>query len=96
MAATQPSGCQTGVAAAPEMAANARQGSFLPFKSYLVPESVNAQEEKMMKETSTVFKIRLLAKGDPKKQEGFIELWKHKGKIMEQQKPFDFLDEIPP
>jgi hypothetical protein len=49
----------------------------------------------MGEETSTIFKIRLLAKSKSDKQEGFIELWKHEGKIMDQREPFDFLDEIP-
>ena len=49
-----------------------------------------------MAETSTIFKVRLLAKSKPNLQEGFLELWKHEGGIIRSQKvPFDHLDAIP-
>jgi hypothetical protein len=56
-------------------------------------------------ETSTQFKIRLLKKGSKGMQEGFIDLWKHEGKLVPRnyQAPakvkrslaFNYLDEIP-
>jgi hypothetical protein len=47
-------------------------------------------------ETSTIFKVRLLAKSRPDLQEGFLELWKHEGAIVQSQKvAFDHLDAIP-
>ena len=50
----------------------------------------------MKKDTGTIFKVYLLAKGSPDKQEGFIELWKHRGKLQRIRNiPFDYVDELP-
>ncbi len=49
-------------------------------------------------QTSTILKVRLFAKTRPKKEEGVLELWKHKGKIissLDRRKQFDRLVEIP-
>jgi hypothetical protein len=50
------------------------------------------------RETGTILKIYLLAKAKDGKEEGMVELWKHKGKklAMSRQKAhFDRLNEIP-
>ncbi|MFZ0913920.1 MAG: hypothetical protein WBQ76_01220 [Candidatus Korobacteraceae bacterium] len=50
----------------------------------------------MEQKTGTIFKVYLLEKGDPHKQEGFIELWKHKGELQRiHNLPFDYLDKLP-
>jgi hypothetical protein len=51
----------------------------------------------MRKNTGTIFKVYLLEKQpSPPKQEGFVQLWKHKGKLVPIKNiPFDYLDEIP-
>jgi len=51
----------------------------------------------MERNTGTIFKVYLLAKQpSPPKQEGFIQLWKHKGKLMGVKNvPFNYPDEIP-
>ena len=50
----------------------------------------------MEQKTGTIFKIYLLAKGNPGKQEGFIQLWKHEGKLQKiRNLPFDYLDDLP-
>jgi hypothetical protein len=50
----------------------------------------------MEQKTGTVFKVYLLDKGSRSKQEGFIELWKHKGDLQRiHNMPFDYLDELP-
>lgn len=50
----------------------------------------------MERNTGTIFKIFLADKTKRGKQEGWIKLWKHKGKIV-GHKPeyFDYLKEIP-
>jgi len=49
-----------------------------------------------MKETSTTFKVRLLAETHTDKQEGFSQLWKHRGEIQNIKGiAFDHLDELP-
>jgi hypothetical protein len=49
-----------------------------------------------MKETSTTFKVRLLAKPHGNLQDGFIQLWKHKGALQNGKDiAFDHLDELP-
>lgn len=47
--------------------------------------------------TGTTFKVYLLVKSAERKQEGFLLLWKHKGKLVKPEKPipFDRLNEIP-
>jgi hypothetical protein len=50
----------------------------------------------MKRETGTIFKVYLLAEGALHKQEGFIELWKHKGELQRiRNVPFDYVDELP-
>ena len=50
----------------------------------------------MEQKTGTIFKVFLLDKSSPSKQEGFIELWKHKGELQRiHNMPFDYLDELP-
>jgi len=50
----------------------------------------------MEQNTGTIFKVFLLEKSHPKKQEGFIELWKHKGQLTRIHNiAFDYWDEIP-
>ena len=50
----------------------------------------------MEQKTGTVFKVYLLEKSHPDKQEGFIELWKHKGELQRMHNiAFDYLDELP-
>ena len=51
----------------------------------------------MRKNTGTIVKVYLLDKQpSPPKQEGFVQLWKHKGKVVSiKNVPFDYLDEIP-
>jgi hypothetical protein len=50
----------------------------------------------MEQKTGTIFKVFLLDKSSPSKQEGFIELWKHKGELTRiHNVPFDYLDELP-
>jgi hypothetical protein len=50
----------------------------------------------MKKESSTTFKVRLLAKPHGDLQEGFIQLWKHKGVLQNgKDTAFDHLDELP-
>jgi hypothetical protein len=52
--------------------------------------------KEMKRETGTIFKVYLLAEGAAYKQEGFIELWKHKGKLQRiRNVPFDYVDELP-
>jgi hypothetical protein len=47
--------------------------------------------------TGITFKVYLLAKGDKRKEEGFLLLWKHKGGLVKSEKPipFDALNELP-
>jgi hypothetical protein len=50
----------------------------------------------MERGTGTIFKVFLLAKSNPDMQEGFIELWKHKGNLQKVKNvPFNYLDELP-
>lgn len=50
----------------------------------------------MEKSTGTIFKVYLLDKSAPDKQEGFIEFWKHKGELQRIHNiPFNYLDELP-
>lgn len=49
----------------------------------------------MERETGTIFKVYLLAESGEGKEEGFVQLWKHKGKLQRQKKvPFNSLDRI--
>jgi hypothetical protein len=50
----------------------------------------------MERNTGTIFKVYLLKKSSPDKQEGFIELWKHKGELQRMSSmAFDYWDELP-
>jgi|HubBroStandDraft_6_1064221.scaffolds.fasta_scaffold1328943_2 hypothetical protein len=52
----------------------------------------------MEKKTGTILKIYLLAKTAAGKEEGMVELWKHKGKklaLTRQKSHFNFPKEIP-
>lgn len=51
----------------------------------------------MEKNTGTTFKVYLLGnQNPPSKQQGFIQLWKHKGELQGGKAiPFDYLDELP-
>ena len=51
----------------------------------------------MRKNTGTIFKVYLLDKQpSPPMQEGFLQLWKHKGKLTGVKNiPFNYLDQIP-
>jgi hypothetical protein len=55
----------------------------------------------MERDTGTILKIRLLDKTYPGKQEGVLQVWKHKGKLVRgsDKKPihqhFDQLGQIP-
>jgi hypothetical protein len=51
----------------------------------------------MKKNTGTIFKVNFVEKNKhPKGQEGFVQLWKHKGKLQNgKQIPFNFPDELP-
>jgi hypothetical protein len=50
----------------------------------------------MKENTGTIFKVYLLNKTSPSKQEGFVKLWKHKGKLQKGKLiPFDYTDQIP-
>jgi hypothetical protein len=51
----------------------------------------------MNKDTGTIFKVNFVDENKhPKKQEGFVQLWKHKGKLQNgKQIPFDYPDELP-
>ncbi len=50
----------------------------------------------MEKDTGTIFKVYLLDKSPASKEEGFIQLWKHKGKLQKgKYLAFDRLSEIP-
>jgi hypothetical protein len=47
------------------------------------------------KKTGTIFKIYLLAKSQKDLEEGWIKLWKHKGKLVRgKMKPFNRLDRV--
>jgi len=50
-----------------------------------------------MEPNTGIFKIFLLDQSNPRQQEGFLKLWKHKGVLLEESKPipFNYLDEIP-
>lgn len=55
----------------------------------------------MQRDTGTILKIRLLDKTHAGKQEGVLQVWKHKGKLIRGsnkrpiQQHFDQLGEIP-
>jgi hypothetical protein len=50
----------------------------------------------MDKDTGTIFKVYLLDKSAAHKEEGFVQLWKHKGKLQKRKYlAFDSLSEIP-
>ena len=50
----------------------------------------------MERNTGTIFKIFLLAESDASLEEGYVQLWKHKGMIQGSRTiPFKHLDEIP-
>ncbi len=49
----------------------------------------------MASNTGTILKVYLLAKSKPGLEEGFVQLWKHKGKVLAvKSAPFNHLDEI--
>ena len=50
----------------------------------------------MKKDTGTIFKVNFIEATKRPKQEGFVQLWKHKGKLQNgKQIPFDYPDELP-
>lgn len=50
----------------------------------------------MEKKTGTIFKVYLLDKTKAPKEEGFIQLWKHKDKLQKvKNRPSKRLSEIP-
>jgi len=47
------------------------------------------------KKTGTIFKVYLLAQSQKGLEEGWIKLWKHKGKLVKgKMKPFNHLNKV--